>query len=131
MKLTLKRAHGTANFTQGVLYINDKYFCETIEDEERKVKFAGKTAIPLGKYRVIINDSLRFKRKMPLLLGVPNFEGIRIHAGNTDADTQGCILIGKFEQNGFITKSRATFEIFFKILSDDYYHQQDIWIEIL
>lgn len=130
MKLELKRTHGTTGFTQGKLYIDGVLFCETIEDEERIVKLAAKTAIALGKYRVIINDSVRFKRKMPLLLNVPNFSGVRIHAGNTALDTEGCILVGKFSSQGVIKKSRDTFEELFKKLSDAYYHQVDIWIEI-
>lgn len=131
MKLTLHREHGTKDFTQGKLFIDDIYYCDTIEDEERKDKVYSKTAIPLGKYRVIINDSARFKRKMPLLLGVPNFEGIRIHAGNTAENTEGCILLGKWHSRGYITKSKDTFNAFFKLLSTAYYHQIDIWIEIV
>jgi len=59
-----------------------------------KVKLAGRTAIPAGRYRVDITYSNRFKRQLPLLMGVPGFAGIRIHPGNTHADTEGCLLPG-------------------------------------
>ncbi len=61
--------------------------------------------------------SYRFKKLMPLLLDVPNFEGIRIHSGNTKEDTSGCILVGKNTSKGMITESKATFEALMKILS--------------
>lgn len=110
MKLTLKREHGTKDYTHGKLYINDVYFCDTIEDQERDVKVQNETAIPVGTYKVIINMSTRFKKLMPLLLNVPNFAGIRIHSGNTKADTEGCILVGKKLKDGFVGNSRSTFK---------------------
>lgn len=82
MKLTVKRQHGTKGYTHGQLFIDDVYFCDTMEDEERAVKVQDETAIPLGHYKVIIDMSLRFKRLMPLILNVPNFTGVRIHNGN-------------------------------------------------
>jgi hypothetical protein len=130
MILELERQHGTPDFTRGTLKIDGIVFCDTIEDQERKDKIYAKTAIPLGKYRVIINQSARFKRKMPLLVNVPNFEGIRIHAGNTAADTEGCILVGKWHSHGYINKSKDTFNELFKKLTDAFNHHQDIWIEI-
>ena len=130
MKLLLERQHGTKEYTMGTLKIDGVLFCDTIEDEERKEKIYAKTAIPLGKYRIIINRSNRFKRTLPLLVNVPNFEGIRIHAGNTAANTEGCILVGRWLSRGYITKSKDTFEALFKKLNDAFQHDQDIWIEI-
>ena len=127
MKLKLVREHGTKDYTHGKLYINDVYFCDTIEDEERAVKVQDKTAIPLGTYKVIINMSNRFKRLMPLLLNVPNFTGIRIHSGNTKDDTEGCILVGKKLRDGFVGSSRATF----KALMSRLQGVKDITIEIV
>ena len=131
MIIKLERLHGTIGHTQGNLFINGIYFCDTLEDQEREKKVYGQTAIPLGKYRVIINRSVRFKRNLPLLVNVPNFEGIRIHAGNTAANTEGCILVGKFHSQGYIAKSKDTFEALFKRLNDAFQHDQDIWIEIV
>lgn len=127
MKLTLKREHGTKDYTHGKLYIESVYFCDTIEDQERDVKVQNETAIPLGTYKVIINMSNRFKKLMPLLLNVPNFTGVRIHSGNTKEDTEGCILVGKKLKDGFVGSSRATF----KELMSRLQGVKDITIEIV
>lgn len=116
MKLTLRRKHGTVGYTQGKLYIDHIFFCDTLEDQEREVKIDGVTAIKTGEYRVIIDMSTRFKRRLPLLLDVPNFTGVRIHAGNTAKDTEGCILVGKFIAEGYVGNSRVTFNTLFTIL---------------
>lgn len=126
MIITLIRKVGTKGFTEGKLYLDGVYFCDTIEDEERAKKVQNKTAIPKGKYSVIINMSNRFKKLMPLLLNVPNYTGVRIHSGNTSEDTEGCILVGKKIKDGFVTKSRDTFKLLMKKLEG----QKDITIEI-
>jgi len=96
MKLKLIRDERGADHTYGKLYINDNYFCETIEDEERAQKVMHETAIPKGTYKIILNFSNRFQQRMPLLLNVPNFSGIRIHSGNTAKhDSSGCPLVGR------------------------------------
>lgn len=81
--------------TIGDLFINDEFFCFTLEDEIRPggQKVYGKTAIPAGTYEVVLTVSNRFKRLMPLLVNVPNFEGVRIHGGNTAEHTHGCPLV--------------------------------------
>ena len=95
--LTVKRAFFTEESTIGRLYVNEQFHCYTLEDRYRSTgkKVYGKTAIPEGRYEVIVNLSNRFKKRMPLLLEVPNFKGVRIHKGNTAVDTLGCILVGK------------------------------------
>jgi hypothetical protein len=86
-------ATGGQENTIGDFYIDGEFFCYSLEDRIRFEKVYGKTAIPAGKYRVIVNRSNRFKRLMPLLLDVENFRGIRIHGGNTAEDSHGCPLI--------------------------------------
>jgi hypothetical protein len=105
--LRVIRSNYTKDSTIGTMYLNDKLFCFTLEDvcrdlnrdgdlaDKNEVKIHGETCIPAGSYKVIINMSNRFKTMMPLLINVPGFEGVRIHAGNTKADTHGCLLVGK------------------------------------
>ena len=114
MKIEVKRLHRTENSTIGELLIDGVWECYTLEDKERDVKIKSETAIPRGTYKVIINQSNRFKRLMPLLLNVPNFEGVRIHAGNTNHDTEGCILVGRTRSKDFIGQSRKAYEKLFK-----------------
>ena len=115
MKIEVKRLHRTDNSTIGELTIDGKFECYTLEDKEREfVKIKGETAIPKGTYKVIINQSNRFKRLLPLLIGVPNFDGVRIHAGNSNHDTEGCILVGQNRSVDYITKSRKAFDSLFK-----------------
>jgi hypothetical protein len=96
MKMLLQTIMNEPHFTGGVLYVDGKYQCFTLEDVVRSsgVKVQDETAIPMGTYRVAMTMSQRFGKVMPQLLNVPNFTGIRIHAGNTDHDTSGCILVG-------------------------------------
>ena len=114
MQITVKRLHKTDTSTIGELLIDGLFECYTLEDIERPVKIKAETAIPKGTYKVIINQSNRFKRLMPLLLNVPNFEGVRIHAGNTNHDTEGCILVGRTRSKDFIGQSRKAYEKLFK-----------------
>lgn len=122
-KITVKRDTYNPKNTLGKMYINDVFFCETLEDVVRDInkdgdltdvnetKVYGETAIPSGIYKMIINMSNRFKKEMPLLLEVKGFEGIRIHAGNKEADTHGCILVGLTRTKiNTIEQSKLAFE---------------------
>lgn len=108
MELTLKRTRFDKDFTMGELSINGKFFCYTCEDEVRKTKVPKETAIPPGRYEIVMNFSGTFKKKLPLLLNVKNFTGVRIHCGNTDDDTEGCILVGSTLKDNFVGNSRNT-----------------------
>ena len=115
MKLELHRDLFTEKSTIGKLHVNGVAVCETLEDfdrhlEEGGTKVYGKTCIPRGVYEVIVSMSNRFKVRMPLLLKVPQFEGVRIHPGNTSADTEGCILVGKTRGVDFVGDSRKAYE---------------------
>lgn len=109
MNLTLNRTTRTGNSTIGELYVNGAFECFTLEDIEREEKVHGKTAIPRGRYEVVISFSNRFKKYLPLLLNVPGFAGVRIHPGNCPADTEGCILVGRTRGTDFIGESRKAF----------------------
>jgi hypothetical protein len=113
MHLKLVRKTFTEESTIGVLSIDGKPECFTLEDKVRPVKIRGRTAIPTGIYEVTVTFSDRFQRPLPLLLNVPNFSGIRIHPGNTAADTEGCILVGTAEQKDMIRNSRVAFAALF------------------
>lgn len=119
MELLVKRFKNAVNYSAGKLYINGEFFSYTLEDTNRfltsemseeeikKVKVPEKTAIPRGKYEVVINFSNHFKKQMPLLIGVKGFAGVRIHSGNKPEHTEGCLLVG-FEDSsdGFIGQSK-------------------------
>lgn len=110
MKLLLQRHPSNEVCTTGDLYLDGRWLCYTLEDVVRTKKIKGKTAIPAGIYKIIINYSKRFKKMMPLLLNVPNYEGIRIHTLNTANQTEGCIGVGFTKSINFIGKSREAFE---------------------
>lgn len=130
MNIILNRIAKKAKYTIGKLYINDQYFCDTLEDTDRGLtqsmteqqivskKVYGETAIPTGTYRIIISYSNKFKKQMPLLLNVPGFAGIRIHSGNTEKDSLGCILVGKNKAVGKVLESRDTYSKLFSILQE-------------
>ena len=113
MIIAIKRLYKSKNSTIGEMTVDGKWECYTLEDVERDVKIKCETAIPKGTYKVIINKSNRFKKLLPLVLNVPNFEGIRIHPGNTNHDTEGCILVGRTRSKDFIGQSRKAFESLF------------------
>ena len=126
MILHLNRLYFKPSYIIGRLYIDGVYHSETLEDVERTQKVQGETCIPDGEYRVVINMSNRFKKLMPLLLNVPNFEGIRIHSGNTHKDTSGCILVGQNKIKGMLVNSRLMFDN----LMDKIQNEKDIFITI-
>jgi len=110
MKLNLVRDILDEDFTLGKLYLGNLFLCYTVEDTVRDKKIHGKTAIPHGTYNIIITMSNRFKKKLPLLLDVPGFEGIRIHAGNNASHTEGCILPGFQRTEIGVAQSRDAME---------------------
>ena len=139
MKLLLKRIAKRDTYTIGKLYIDDKYFADTLEDPDRgltnsmsreqiaKIKVYGETAIPTGTYNIDMNTvSAKFKNrswaspykgKIPRLQNVPGYEGVLIHPGTTSKDTLGCILVGNNTSKGMITQSQATFHQLMSILT--------------
>ena len=133
MRLRIERQHKKSNYTIGKLYINDVYFCDTLEPTDRGLtstmseatilqkKIKGQTAIPAGVYEVILSEfSPKFGVKqfykdnangglLPRLVGVKGFEGVLFHVGNYARDTDGCILVGANKAVGAVLESSATF----------------------
>ena len=117
IKLKLKRIYKGSKYTIGKLFINDEYFCDTIEDIDRGLnssmsdeyikenKVYAETAIPTGTYKIEMTYSNKFKRILPLQGDVKGFSGIRIHRGNTEKDSSGCIVIGENKVKGRVINS--------------------------
>ena len=147
MELILTRIAKRKTYTIGRLAIReqiddeysagfaDKYFCDTLEPIWRDYKggahkIKGRSAIPEGRYAVVISWSPKFKKWLPILLGVPLFEGIRIHAGNTEKDTEGCILVGENRKVGMVLNSNT----WLKRLKDKIVEAKDrgeaVWITV-
>ena len=116
MELLLERKYLKTNYVIGNLYLNGKYYCNILEDAVRDInkngtfdcgefKISGHTAIPYGKYEIQVTYSPKFKRKLPLLLNVKHFEGIRIHRGNTEKDSAGCLIPGENTKRGMVLNS--------------------------
>jgi len=138
MELTIKRIAKKNKYTIGRLYVNGEYYCDTLEDTDRglcqnmslqelkRMKIQGKTAIPYGTYSVTLGViSLKFSQRkqyafckgyLPRLLNVPAYEGVLIHIGNDENDTEGCILVGENKKVGKVINSTATFTKLYGIL---------------
>lgn len=144
MKLTLKRKFFGSAYTIGDLFIDGVFFCNTIEDVVRRLpaacpntpkgrnctckeKVYAETAIPAGLYKVTMEYSPRFKRRLPLLHDVPHFLGILIHPGNTQRDSAGCLIVGFNTVKGMVTNSRATSDKLNTILAKE----KEITIQIV
>ena len=149
MELLLRRIARRDTYTIGKLYIDGKYFCDTLEDCDRGLrqdmpasvirakKRQGITAIPTGRYKVTMGvQSPRFSKRaiyafcdgyLPRLINVPGYEGVLIHIGNTAKDTDGCILVGRNTQVGKVLESRKTFlQLYDQLLED----KKNIYIKI-
>ena len=122
MQVTIKRTFKGPEYTIGKLYIDGAYFCDTLEDTVRPdgVKIYGKTAIPAGDYKVKKTWSPRFKKKLPEILDVKNFSGVRIHNGTTNKDTCGCVLLGLNKVKGAVLCSQNTMAFFMDRTPDEF-----------
>jgi hypothetical protein len=111
MMLELQRILKEPEYTIGVFRWNGSPLCYCIEDAIRAEKVYGKTAIPAGIYEIRLTMSARFKRVLPELFNVPNYTGIRIHTGNTAANTEGCLLPGMVAAIGAVRESKIAFDL--------------------
>lgn len=128
VRVTVRRLYRKTGYTIGKLYVDGEYLCDTLEDRDRQLsramtdeqvrvrKVAGETAIPTGSYSMRLSKSYKFSSKewaqrhgglVPEVLDVPGFSGVRIHPGNSAADTQGCVLVGRNTVRGGLTGSQA------------------------
>lgn len=138
MKLELVRDASADGATIGSLAVNGVFQNYTLEDVVREVegepveswKIPGETAIPRGRYLVIIDHSNHFNRELPRLLDVPGYEGVRIHSGNIPSDTEGCILVGETKSIASIGMSRIAFDALFEKMEAAYVRKEPITIEI-
>jgi len=135
MKLVLKRQPSVNGSTLGRLSIDGQDVCFTMEDQIRdgQPKVYGETAIPAGKYDVIVTMSNRFKRMLPLVQNVPGFEGIRIHPGNTKEDTEGCILPGVTHSadKSTVFSSRIAFSVVYNAINTALNKGEKVTLEII
>lgn len=134
MELTLNRIFLGTVATIGELWVNDLHLCDTLEDRVRPEgeKVYGKTAIPEGSYQVVLSYSPRFKKILPEILNVPNFTGIRIHCGNSSADSSGCVLVGTWDgkKEDWISDSKIAFNKLMSLLQEATDKKEPITITI-
>lgn len=154
MELRVERKWKKSNYTIGNLYVNNVWFCNTLEDTDRNLKKSmgleeikskkvyGKTAIPIGTYSINMNTiSPKFSKKqfyisnankgrVPRLENVKGFDGILIHCGNYASESYGCLLVGLNKIKGGVTQSKETFKKLYHILQDAYNKGEKITIKI-
>ena len=118
-ELLLQRRFLKETYTIGKLSVDGEVYCDVLEDKVRDLnkdgdlldegeqKVYGETAIPYGRYRVVVDYSPKFKRDMPHILGVPHFEGIRIHAANWPTQLEGCVAVGENKVKGGLINSKV------------------------
>lgn len=131
MEITLIRDKFNENETLGRIYCGESFSAFTCEDAVRDEKIYGKTAIPDGRYQVIITYSNRFKKPLPLLCDVPDFEGVRIHSGNTHEDTEGCVLVGAGRTANGVFNSRVACAELQAMIQHAQTSGEDVWLTIL
>lgn len=136
MTVRVIREPSIAGTTLGIALVNDVFFSWTLEDEVRERKgqpvsawkVPGETAIPSGRYRVVVSHSLRFNRKLPEVLDVPGFVGIRFHPGNTRRDTEGCLLFGVSREGAAIAESRSACDRLLGLISASASRGESCWL---
>jgi hypothetical protein len=147
MELTVLRYSSGEESTLGLLYIDQKFACYTLEDEHREKKVYGETRIQAGRYQVILrtvgSHHKRYKQKFPEfhkgmlhITNVPNFTHILIHIGNTDDDTAGCLLVGEstfsnIKQAGRIDSSTIAYKRIYPIIVSAMEKGDEVWIKYL
>jgi hypothetical protein len=142
-ELLLQRRYFKEEYTIGRLSVDDEPFCDSLEDkvrdynhdgditDEGEGKVYGETAIPFGRYRVVVSYSPKFKRRLPLLMSVPSFEGIRIHGGVHAGHTLGCILLGENKLPGKLLNSKVYVDMLTSWIEMWQKNGEETWITIV
>lgn len=154
MKIVLDRKWRKSEYTIGRLYINDEFFCNTLEDTDRELdqnmdlrilrnkKIPNQTAIPTGIYEITLDvkspkfSTYDFYDKvcdgyLPRLLNVPGFTGVLIHCGSNASHSSGCILVGNNTIKGGLTNSKPIFESLYNKMKIAKENNEKIIIEII
>jgi len=135
MELKVSRKEFTEKSTIGEVYQDGNFLCYVLEDVDRKLEAGGvkipkETAIPRGRYRVVFDLSTRFARPTPRLDNVPHFDGVRIHTGNTAANTEGCLLLGMVKGTDQISDSWHALGLLLSWMIQAVLHGEQVWITI-
>lgn len=138
MELKLSRKWLTKQSTIGELSVDGVFECFILEDHfpSPYVKVFGKTCIPPGRYQVVVTNSPHFSQMaghpvdLPLLLNIPGFEGVRIHPGNTAADTEGCLLPGRIRQVDKVLESTLAWTALFDKIKAALAKGEHVWITV-
>jgi len=139
MSMKLIRGKGNAKSIEGKLYVDGVSECYTVEDTDRQlekggIKIQDKTAIPRGKYEVTWSFSNHFQKLMPELLNVPQFSGVRIHSGNSDVDTEGCIIVGAVNDvdgDDWVSASKVAVSRLYPKIESAVKAGKKVWLEII
>lgn len=122
-KITLKRINSSSECVLGVLELDNKEICKTLELPWRDNQ-KGISCIPAGEYKLSPYPSSRFG-EVYIVNDVPNRTGILIHTGNTADDIEGCILVGdsygKLNGKKAVLNSRQAFNLLKETLGEEEY----------
>lgn len=134
-KLVLFRDVLNAEFTLGEMTIDNQRLGFTCEDTDRQLesggeKIYGQTAIPRGEYLVTLSFSRHFQKVLPEIHDVPGFDGVRIHGGNTAADTLGCILLGMLRTGDGCANCAPAIERLISLMEEAEAHGDTVWLEV-
>ncbi len=144
MELLLKREHDNPDWTLGKLFVDGVFKHFTCEDELRAVKVRGETRIPAGRYeikfrKVISGKTTSYRNRFTWftwhleLQNVPGFQYVYMHIGNSDNDTDGCILVGNSwnVSTGQIGNSAIAFGDFYPKVAGVLNSGGSVWITIV
>lgn len=136
MEILAVRKIFTDKSTISYVYVDGNDECYFLEDAVRDHKIPGITAIPYGRYKVIVTKSERFSKAagqdvyLPLLLNVPGYEGVRIHTGNKPEDSEGCLLPGTEKGKDQVLNSRTAFIKLNDKINSALKKGEEVWITI-